>query len=327
MTTAQKSRQITFTEALHEALDEEMARDPKVFLMGEDVQRGLFGVSAGLFAKYGAERIMDMPLQENSWFGAAVGAAACGMRPIVEVLSSFTFVAFDELINQAAKMRYMFGGQVNLPVTFRFAEFYDGGLAAHHSDRPHPIFLNIPGFKVAFPSNPVDGKGLLKTAIRMNDPVIFWEDRKLLNVRQEVPGEEYAIPFGVADVKREGTDVTVCALGALVNLALDVAKKLEAEDISVEVVDPRTLVPLDKKTILDSVGKTGRFVAADMAHKTCSFASELCAMVAEQAFWSLKAPVQRVASMNVHIPFSPALEPLVYPNEEKLIAAIRRTLS
>jgi len=327
MTTKNQTKAITFTQAVHDGIDEEMRRDQKVFILGEDIQRGLYGISAGLYEKFGAERVIDTPLSENGFFGAAVGAAAVGQRPIVEILSSFCWVAMDQLISQAAKMRYMFGGQVNLPLTFRIAEYYNGSLAAHHSDRPHAMFLNMPGFKVVFPSNPIDAKGLVKTAIRSEDPVIFWEDRTLLGMRQEVPEEEYLIPLGVSEVKREGTDVTVVAIGGMVNIALKAAETLAAEGVSVEVIDPRSLVPLDKRSILSSVSKTGRFIAVDMGHRMCSFASELCAMVAEQAFWDLQAPVQRVASMNVHIPFSPALEPLVYPNEEKIIAAVKRTLA
>ena len=320
------TRQITLTQALNEAMRDEMRSDPRVFIMGEDIQSGVYGASAGLFQEFGGERVRDCPLSENAFMGAAVGAAAVGMRPIVESSFCFMWVAMDSLVSQAAKMRYMFGGQVDLPIVYRSAMYYDGSMAAHHSDRSYPIFMHIPGFKVAFPSNAYDGKGLLKTAIREDDPVVFCEDRTILGARALVPEEEYTIPFGLADVKRPGTDVTVVAIGGMVPRSLAAAETLQAEGISVEVVDPRTLVPLDKQTILDSVAKTGRLVTVDMAHKTCSAASEIASMVAMEGFWSLQAPIQRMGAANVHIPFSPALEPLCYPTPETIAKAVRATL-
>ena len=258
--------------------------------------------------------------------GAAVGAAAVGMRPIIGSLSSFMWVAMDQLISQAAKMRYMFGGQVNLPIVYRMGITYGNNIAANHTDRPHSMYMNMPGFKIIMPTTPADAKGLLKTCIRDDDPVLFFEDNTLMGLRGEVSEEEYTIPLGQADVKREGNDVTIVALGGMVPRALRAAEQLTEEGISVEVVDPRTLVPLDKQTILDSVAKTGRLVVVDPAHKTCSAASEIAAMVAQEGFWSLQAPVQRVASLNVHFPFSPALEKLVFPNEEKIVTAVKATL-
>jgi pyruvate dehydrogenase E1 component beta subunit len=232
----------------------------------------------------------------------------------------------DSLVSQASKMRYMFGGQVNLPIVYRLSLYYGGSMAAHHSDRAHPIFMHIPGFKVVFASNAYDAKGLLKTAIRDDDPVIFCEDRTVLGARADVPEEEYLIPFGVADIKREGSDVTVVAIGGMVPRALQAAEQLAEEGIAVEVLDPRTLVPLDKQTILASVAKTGRLVTVDMAHKTCSAASEIAALVAMEGFWSLQAPIQRLGTANVHIPFSPALESLVYPTAETIAKAVKATL-
>jgi pyruvate/2-oxoglutarate/acetoin dehydrogenase E1 component len=320
------AREITLTQAINAAMREEMRRDPKVFVMGEDIRSGLFGPSAGLVDEFGPERIIDTPITENAFCGAAVGAAAVGMRPIVESLSAFLYVAMDQLVNQAAKMRYMFGGQVNLPIVFRISEYYGASLAAHHSDRPHPIYMNIPGFKVVFPSGAYDAKGLLKTAIREDDPVAYFEDRTLLGSREAVPEEEYTIPFGVADVKREGTDVTIVGIGGMVGLALAAAETLAQEGISAEVVDPRTLVPLDKETILASVAKTGRLVVVDLAHKTCSAASEIAAIVAMEGFWSLTAPIQRLGTANVHVPFSTALEPLMYPTAETIAQAARVTM-
>ena len=320
------TRQITLTQALNEAMRDEMRSDERVFIMGEDIQSGVYGASGGLYQEFGGERVRDCPLSENAFMGAAVGAAAVGMRPIVESSFCFMWVAMDSLVSQASKMRYMFGGQVDLPIVYRSAMYYDGSMAAHHSDRSYPIFMHIPGFKVVFPSNAYDGKGLLKTAIRDNDPVVFCEDRTILGARALVPEEDYAIPFGVADVKRQGTDVTVVAIGGMVPRALAAAETLEGEGVSVEVVDPRTLVPMDKQTILDSVAKTGRLVTVDMAHKTCSAASEIASMVAMEGFWSLQAPIQRIGAANVHIPFSPALEPLCYPTAESIAQAVRTAL-
>ena len=324
--TRTQTRRITLTQALNEAMREEMRSDESVFIMGEDIQSGVYGASAGLCAEFGEERVRDCPLSENAFMGAAVGAAAVGMRPIVESSFCFMWVAMDSLVSQASKMRYMFGGQVNLPIVYRAAMYYDGSMAAHHSDRSYPIFMHIPGFKVVFPSNAYDGKGLLRTAIRDNDPVVFCEDRTILGARALVPEEDYAIPFGVADIKREGTDVTIVAIGGMVPRALAAAETLAQEGVSAEIVDPRTLVPLDKQTILDSVTKTGRLVTVDMAHKTCSAASEIASIVAMEGFWSLQAPIQRMGAANVHIPFSPALEPLCYPTAETIAQAARTTL-
>ena len=324
--TQTQTRDITLTQALNEAMRDEMRRDERVFIMGEDIQSGVYGASAGLAAEFGTDRVRDCPLSENAFMGAAVGAAAVGMRPIVESAFCFMWVAMDSLVSQAAKMRYMFGGQVNLPIVYRAALYYGGSMAAHHSDRSYPIFMHIPGFKVVFPSNAYDGKGLMKTAIREDDPVLFCEDRTILGSRSYVPEEEYTIPLGVADIKREGSDVTIVAIGGMVPLALEAAEKLAQDGISAEVLDPRSLVPLDKKAILDSVAKTGRLVTVDMAHKTCSAASEIAALVAMEGFWSLQAPIQRLGTVNVHIPFSPALEPLCYPTAETIAQAAKVTL-
>ena len=324
--TQTQTREITLTQALNEAMREEMRRDERVFIMGEDIQSGVYGASAGLAAEFGMERVRDCPLSENAFMGAAVGAAAVGMRPIVESAFCFMWVAMDSLVSQASKMRYMFGGQVNLPIVYRSSMYYGGSMAAHHSDRSYPIFMHIPGFKVVFASNAYDGKGLMKTAIREDDPVIFCEDRTILGARGYVPEEEYTIPFGVADVKREGSDVTIVAIGGMVGLALQAAEALSQEGVSAEVIDPRSLVPLDMETILGSVSKTGRLVTVDMAHKTCSAASEIAALVAMEGFWSLQAPVQRLGAANVHIPFSTALEPLCYPTAATIAEAAKATL-
>lgn len=321
------TRNITLTQALNEAMREEMRRDERVFIMGEDIQKGVYGASGGLFAEFGGERVRDCPLSENAFMGAAVGAAAVGMRPIVESAFCFMWVAMDSLVSQAAKMRYMFGGQVDLPIVYRASMYYGGSMAAHHSDRSYPLFMHIPGFKVAFPSDAYDGKALLKSAIQEDDPVIFCEDRTILGARAHVPDEDYSIPLGVAAVKREGTDATIVAIGGMVPKALAAAEALATEGISVEVLDPRTLVPLDKAAILNSVAKTGHLVVVDMAHKTCSAASEIAAIVAMEGFWDLQAPIQRLGTANVHIPFSPALEPLCYPTDESIAEAVRATLA
>ena len=319
-------REITFVEALNEAVREEMQRDEKVFILGEDVRSAVYGAFRGLYQEFGAQRVLDTPLSESGFMGAAVGAAAVGMRPIVETISSFFWVAMDQIISQAAKMRYMFGGQVKLPIVYRAIMYYGGNTAAHHSDRPYPMFMNTPGLKIVVPTTPADAKGLLKTSIQDDDPVIYFEDRTVLGSRGPVPEEEYTIPLGVADMKREGTDVTIVAIAGSVPRALAAAERLSQEGISAAVLDPRTLVPLDKQAILDSVSKTGRLVVVDPAHKTCSAASEIAAMVAQEGFWSLQAPIVRVASPNVNIPFSTALEKLVYPDEEKIITAVKATL-
>ena len=317
--------EITYADALNQAIKEEMHRDESVFIMGESIRGGIYGVTAGLSKEFG-DRVIDTPLSENGFVGAAVGAAAVGMRPIVQSLSSFLWVAMDQLVSQAAKMRYMFGGQVNLPIVYRCGMSYGTNVAAHHTDRPYPMYMNMPGLKIVIPTTPADAKGLLKTAIRDNDPVMFFEDNNIVGVRGEVPEEEVTIPLGVADVKREGTDVTVVVLAGMFRPAMAAAEALEEEDISVEVVDPRTVVPLDKETILKSVEKTGRLVVVDPAHKSCSVASEISAMVAQEGFWTLQAPIQRVASLDCHMPFSPALEKLVFPNEEKITEAIYAVL-
>lgn len=319
-------REIMFVQAINEALREEMRRDPAVFIMGEDIRTGVFGATAGLLEEFGPERVRDTPISETGFVGAAIGAAMSGLRPVVENPASFMWVAMDQYVSQAAKNRYMFGGQARIPAVFRCGFFWGGAIAAQHSDRPWATFMTIPGLKVVLPATPADAKGLLKTAIRDDDPVLFFEDFSLMPLKGPVPEEEYTIPLGQADVKRAGTDVTVVALGPMVHRALAAAEQLAGDGISVEVVDPRSLVPMDWPTILGSVAKTGRAVVVDVAHRTCSAASEIAATIAEHGFWNLKAPVRRVTSPDVHIPFSPALEKLVYPDEARIVAAVREVL-
>ena len=318
--------QTVFAEAINQAHIEEMRRDENVFIMGEDIRRAVYGATANLLSEFGEERVLDTPLSENGFFGAAIGASLVGSRPIVETLTSFMWVAMDQLISQAAKMRYMFGGQATLPVVYRALMMYGGGAAVHHSDRSYPMFMNMPGIKIVVPSNPADVKGLLKTAIRDDDPVIFFEDGTISGMRGEVPDEEYLTPFGEANIVKEGNDCTIVAIGGAVNHAISAAESLTKDGISVEVIDPRTLVPLDKTSILNSVEKTGRLVVVDPAHKVCSAASEIASIVAEEGFWSLQAPIQKVASEQVHIPFTPVLEKLVYPDATKISNAVKKTL-
>ena len=322
----------TYIESIVDATVEEMERDSSVFTMGEDLRHSVYGATAGLAERFGEDRVLDTPLSENGFFGAALGASLCGMRPIVETVTSFLWVGMDQMISQAAKMRYMFGGQAELPVTFRIRMFYARGAAAHHSDRNYPVFMNTPGLKVICPTNAYDAKGLMKTAVRDNDVCMIFEDGIAISSRCEVPNNEdlpdgeLLVPFGVANTVREGSDVTIVGVAGGVQHAIDAANALEPEGISVEVIDPRTLVPLDTDTILQSVEKTSRLVVVDPAHKMCSAASEIAAIVAQEAFWSLEAPIQVVASEQVNVPYSPALEPLVYPTPQKVIDAVRKTL-
>jgi pyruvate dehydrogenase E1 component beta subunit len=324
-----KMREIRFVRAINEAIREEMHRDKTVFLMGEDVWEGVFGATRGMLEEFGAERVWNTPLAELGFVGVGVGAAAAGMRPIVDIgMFNFSYLAMDQIVNQAAKMRYMFGGQVKLPIVIRGLAGGGGGTAAQHSDSPHPMFMNVPGLKVVVPSTPYDGKGLLKAAIRDDNPVVFFEFTSLGRFSGAVPEEEYIVPLGVADVKREGSDVTVVAIGPMVPKALAVAEELAKDGISVEVVDPRTLVPMDKKAITSSVQKTGRLVVAEDASRICGAAAEIAALVVEDddTFGCLDAPIQRVTRPHVPVPYSPPLENFVIPDAAKIKAAVQKVL-
>ncbi|MCC6003437.1 MAG: alpha-ketoacid dehydrogenase subunit beta [Thermofilum sp.] len=319
-------REITFVEALNEALRQEMERDSSIFVIGEDVgvYEGIFGVTKGLFKKFGPDRVIDTPISEAGFIGLCVGAAIAGLRPVVELMFvDFFGVAMDQIYNQAAKLRYMTGGKAKIPLTIRTT--IGGGLraAAQHSQVLYSIFAHVPGLKVIVPSTPYDAKGLLISAIRDDNPKIFFEHKKLYGIKGPVPEEPYTIPLGKADVKREGKDVTVVAAAYMVHEALKAAEKLEKEGISVEVIDPRTLVPLDKETILASVKKTGRLVIADEDYDRCGFASWVASIVADEAFGSLKAPIKRVTTPNVPIPFSPPLEDEILPNATKIENAVK----
>ncbi len=322
-------REIRFIRAINEAMREEMLRDKTVFLMGEDVASGIMGVTAGLIDEFGPERVRNAPLAETGFIGAAVGAAAAGMRPIIDIMFwNFIFVAMDQVVNQAAKMRYMFGGQVKIPLVIRGTTGLTRGSAAQHCDNPHGMFMNVPGLKVVVPSTPHDAKGLLKASIRDDNPVLFFESAQLSRLTGPVPEEEYIVPLGVADVKREGKDVTVVAIGSMVQQALAAAEELAKDGISIEVVDPRTLVPMDKQAILSSVKKTGRLVIADEAPRTCGASAEIAAMVLEDddAFGYLNAPVQRVTRQEVPVPFSPPMESFVIPDAGRIKAAVRKVV-
>ncbi len=323
-------RKIAYREALKEALREEMRRDSRVFLLGEDIGRywgGAFKVTKGLAEEFGDERVRDTPISESAIIGAAVGAAITGMRPVAEIMfGDLTALAMDQIANQAAKIRYMFGGQAKCPIVVRTPFGAGVNIAAHHSQSLEAWFMHVPGLYVAAPSTPYDAKGLLKTAIRSDNPVVFCEHKLLYPLEGEVPEEEYTIPFGVADVKREGKDVTVVATLFMVHKALNAAEELEEEGISVEVVDPRTLTPLDKQAIIKSVKKTGRIVIVTEDCKTAGVSAEIAAVVAEEAIDYLDAPIKRVAEPDTPIPFSPPLEQYVIPDEKAIIKAVKEVV-
>src|SRR6201981_2122646 len=315
-------RELTYNEAALEAIAEEMRRDPKIFYMSTDAL-------PPLLKEFGAQRIRATPITEAALTGMAIGAAGSGYRPIVDWRQvTFCFVAMDQIVNQAAKIHYMFGGQVNFPILFRASVGGGGPVAAQPSQSPYSMFMNVAGLKMFLPSTPHDMKGLLKTAIRDNNPVISFESSRLMARKGPVPEEDYAIPFGKADIKREGHDVTVVPLAWLVHEALGAAEELATEGISVEVVDPRTLVPLDAETIRNSLQKTGRLVIADEAGPTAGFSAEVAVVATEDAatFARLQAPVKRVCALQVPIPYSPVLENHVFPDRKRIIAGAREVL-
>jgi pyruvate dehydrogenase E1 component beta subunit len=317
-------RELTYAQAIREAMTLEMRRDENVFLMGEDVglYGGAFGVSAGMFEEFGEARVKDTPISEAVIVGAAAGAAAMGMRPIAEIMfSDFLTIAMDQLVNQAAKMRYMFGGKVRVPMVVRTASGSGTGAAAQHSQSPEAWFCNAPGLKVVMPSTPADAKGLLISAIRDDNPVLFFEPKMLYRTKGHVPEGDYTVPLGKADIKREGTDITIISYGRMLPVCLDAAAQMEkSEGISVEVVDPRTLVPLDKETIIASVSKTGRVLIVHEACQTGGFGGELAAVIADSnAFFKLDAPIRRCCGLDVPIPYCPELEKNVVPGKDVII--------
>lgn len=322
-------RQITYREALREALQEEMRRDERVILMGEDLGPfgGCFGVTEGLLEEFGEERVRDTPISEAGFTGIGLGAAVAGLRPVVEIMfCDFITIAMDQIVNQAAKMRYMYGGKVKVPLVVRTAIGAGRSSAAQHSQSLHAWFAHIPGLRVVLPSTPYDAKGLLKTAIRDDNPVVFFEDKMTYNTQGPVPEEEYLIPFGVADVKREGEDVTIVAVSRMTYAALEAAKLLEREGISIEVVDPRTLTPLDTESLVKSAMKTGRVIIVDQGYGRFGVTGEIASQIYEQAFDYLDAPIRRVGAFDVPVPFSPSLEMATIPDKERIANAVRELL-
>lgn len=320
-------RKITYREALREALREEMRRDQNVFLLGEDIGRywgGAFKVTEGLADEFGDDRVRDTPISESAIVGVGVGAAITGMRPVAEIMfGDLTALAMDQIANQAAKIRYMFGGQAKCPLVVRTPFGAGVNIASHHSQSLEAWFMHVPGLLVAIPSMPYDAKGLLKTALIGNNPVFFCEHKLLYPVEGEVPEHDYTIPFGEAVVRREGSDVTVIATAYMVHKALEAAAMLEKEGLSVEVIDPRTLTPLDKQTLVRSVKKTGRVVIVSEDCKTAGVSAEIAAVIAEEALDYLDAPIKRLAEPDTPIPFSPTLEQYVIPNEKTIIEAVK----
>ena len=329
------ARKITYQQAINEALDQEMTRDESVIVMGEDViggsgghgemdaWGGVLGLTKGLYAKHG-NRIMDTPITESGYIGAAIGAATCGMRPVAELMFiDFMGVCLDQIYNQAAKFRYMFGGKAKTPVVIR--AMYGAGFsaAAQHSQALYSIFTHIPGLKVVLPSSPYDAKGLLIQAIRDDDPVIFLEHKVLYTLEGEVPEEPYTVPFGEANIVREGDDVTIVAFGRMVLHATEVADRLAKEGIKCEVIDPRTTSPLDDESILESIENTGRLVVVDESNPRCSMASDIAELAVTRAFEHLKAPVKTDTAPHTPVPFAKSLEDAYIPSPEKIEAAIR----
>ena len=319
--------ELTFSQAVNAALAEEMRRDPTVFIIGEDVAEAgtPFKVLSGLVEEFGTQRVVDTPISEPGFTGLGVGAAMTGLRPVVDLMfGDFLTLVMDQLANQAAKARYMSGGMLKVPLTLRTTMGATRRSAAQHSQSLQAWVAHVPGLKVALPSTPADAKGLLKTAIRDDNPVVVIEDKMDYVVKGDVPdGDDFTIPFGVADVKRQGEDVTVVATSSMVRVALEAAEQLEADGISLEVVDPRTLVPLDRVAIVRSVEKTGRAIVVDEGHQSYGVTAEIAAVIADRAFWALDAPVKRLGAMDVPVPFSPTLEDVTVPTPELLAQTAR----
>lgn len=320
-------REITYSEAIREAMCEEMRRDPGVFLMGEDVGvfGGVWGVSHDMLAEFGPERVRDTAISEIAIVGSGLGAAMMGMRPIVEIMfGDFLLCAGDQIANQVAKARYMTGGKANVPLTIRVTTGAPGSAAAQHSQSPESWFMNVPGLKIVVPASPADAKGLLKTALRGQDPVLFFEPKMLYSLKGPVPEDpDFTTPFGQAAVLRGGVDVTIIAIGIMAPKALQAAEQLAAAGIEAEVVDPRTLVPLDTQTLVASVAKTGRVVIAHEAHLRAGPGAEIAAVLAEQAIEYLDGPIRRVGAKNVPLPYSPELEGSVLPDVADIVAAVK----
>lgn len=323
-------KEITYAQAINEAISEEMRRDENVFMMGEDIGLycGAFGVSRGMIQEFGGDRIMDTPIAEQAYVGAGVGAAMCGMRPIVELMfSDFMCVCFDELVNEAAKLRFMFGGKVKVPMVMRTASGAGTGAAAQHSQSLEACLAHFPGLKVVIPSTPYDAKGLLKTAIRDDNPVMFLEQKTLYRTKGMVPEGEYSIPLGQADIKLAGSDCTVVTYGRMVNTCLTAAQELEKDGVRLEVIDIRSLVPLDTQTILESVKKTKHVLIVHEAVQFCGFGAEIAGQIADSdTFYYLDAPIKRLGAKSTPIPFNPILEAETFPTVPKIVAAVKSLL-
>ena len=321
-----KTREITFAEAVREALAEEMRRDSRVFILGEDVAEAgtPFKVLSGLVEEFGTKRVVDTPISEAGFTGLAVGAAMTGLRPVVDIMfGDFITLTMDQMANQAAKVHYMSGGKWRVPMVMRTTLGAARRSAAQHSQSLHAWFSHVPGLKVVLPSTPYDAKGLLKTAIRDENPVVFFEDKMMFKMKGPVPAKEYTIPLGVADVKREGDDITLVATSSMVQVALGAAGLLEEIGVSAEVIDPRTTWPLDEKTLIESVKKTSRAIVIDEGYGRYGVTAEIAAVIAEGAFHYLDAPVKRMGAMHVPIPFSPPLEDVTVPTERSVFEVAR----
>ncbi len=312
-------RELTFAEAIREALAEEMRRDSRVFIVGEDVAEAgtPFKVLSGLVEEFGKDHVIDTPISEPGFTGLGVGAAMTGMHPIVDIMfGDFLTLAMDQIVNQAAKVHYMSGGKMKVPIVFRTTLGATRRSAAQHSQSLHAWMSHVPGLKVVVPSTPYDAKGLLKTAIRDQNPVVFFEDKMMYKLKGPVPEAEYTIPFGQADVKRPGNDITLVATSSMVQVAMGAAEKLSHIGISAEIVDPRTTKPLDKQTLIDSAKKTSRAIVIDEGYESYGVTAEIASVIADGAFYYLDAPVKRMGALDVPIPFSPALEDLTVPTED-----------
>ena len=322
MSTLENGREITFGEAIKEALIEEMHRDSHVFIIGEDVAEAgtVFKVLTGLLDEFGPDRVIDSPISEAGITGIGVGAAVTGMRPVVDIMfGDFTTLAMDQMVNQAAKTHYMSGGKLRVPMVVRTTMGAGRRSAAQHSQSLHAWYSHVPGLKVAIPSTPYDAKGLMKTAIREDNPVVVVEDKMMYSLKGIVPDEEYTIPLGVADIKKVGEDITLVATSQMVHLALEASHKLAELDISAEVVDPRTTFPLDKQALIDSVKKTSRAIVIDQGYQRYGVTGEIASVIADGAFYYLDAPVKRIGAMDVPIPFSPILEDLTIPSVPDIV--------
>jgi len=316
-----ETRELTLGEAVREAIAEEMRRDSRVFICGEDIAEAgtVFKVLTGLVEEFGTDRVLDTPISEAGFTGIGVGAAMTGFRPIVDIMfGDFVTLTMDQMVNQAAKVHYMSGGKWKVPMVMRATLGATRRSAAQHSQSLHAWFCHVPGLKVVLPSTPYDAKGLMKTAVRDDNPVIFFEDKMMYKLKGPVPADDYTIPFGVADVKRVGTDITIVATSSMVQVALGAAKLLEEYDISAEVIDPRTLWPLDEKTLIESAKKTSRVIVVDEGYGRYGVTAEIASVIAEGAFFDLEAPVKRIGAMHVPIPFSPPLEDATVPTKQSV---------